>query len=1188
VAGDFTGTGRIDLATANFGSNDVSVLLGKGDGTFGAQVTYPVGTLPDGLAAGDFSSNARTDLAVANLGSNDVSVLLGNGDGTFQPQVTYPVGANPGAVVAGEFTGDGRTDLATTNYGSDSVSVLLGKGDGRFGPQTTYPVGSAPGGLIAADFNRDGRTDLAVANIGDSDVSLLLGNGDGTFAPQVTYPVGSASNELVAGDFNGDGWTGLATANSATNNISVLLNLGGGTFAAPGPFVTTPRATPVMADLTGDGVDDVLVVNASGDILWRRGNLQAPGTYAPPMTINPGHPSRDIVTVQTNQGLVLASVDATDDAIMLYAWRNGSVAPIGSLPTGLLPAQIATADLTGNRTNDLVLRNAGDGTVSIYFNTQAGSGPYSTLLAPFLTPVTLTVGPGVSGVTLADLSRDGRADIVVTYRATGEVGVLRNLGGGTFAPVVLYPAGSGLYAVSSAGSAAVLTTFEGTAGVTAGALTAGGPADLVAIDPGSNTVSVLSGLSGGRFANPVTLPTPSPAIAVKLADLEGHGIPDVIILSASGVTVYRGDGKGGFLPDPFTIAAGPEPTGMNVADVNGDGKPDVLVSNAYGDLLVLLGNGDGTFAPYHSASQSVALAVLPNGSAKPDFIFSDQGLDRVVVDYAGGQTKTVADRTSGLLAPGAVKLADLNGDGIPDLIVANSGSNNVLVYPGLGNGQFGPELNGGKGFFTGTNPVSITVANLNGRPDLVVANQGSNDVSILLNVATADGGFTFVSGPRLQGGLGPTSTVVAEVNGDTFPDLLISDGGSNQVLLLRGVGGGFFADQDPRIYSVGNDPVQVMVGPFLPNQGLEILTVNRGSNDLTVISDFSSSTPVFNTVSTGGTEPVAAFGVTVPGQLEESVVVANQGNGVFTLLGGVGGLKLEQTQTSSDLPEPTALDFAAVSESEVMFYATTAGQEVAFTLEFVLPGFLPTGSTTALVLDISRAVAVAEAPAQLVALSEDSLTLLVTVLNPAPGATLPAAVGNPAEVNTSFLSVPPSQGQSLFSQLPARESEGDETVQPTPETPVAQGATAPPWVRSILGADEMIQEIRQENRDVLLDDGVPAATGESPRDQTEDPPGLLPPGVPACRVSEPDHGLSPGPGAGLSLSLTVARRSTDVDRHTAAAVDQAIDELGSAERPPVSCQPAVSAWVPVLMAYPAVVRANRPGRPQRGVRQTHP
>ena len=68
-----------------------------------------------------------------------------------------------------------------------------------------------------------------------------------------------------------------------------------------------------------------------------------------------------------------------------------------------------------------------------------------------------------------------------------------------------------------------------------------------------------------------------------------------------------------------------------------------------------------------------------------------------------------------MLAPGAVTMADLNGDGIPDLIVANSGSNNVLIYPGLGNGQFGPALKA-QASSVGTNPVGITVANLNGRP----------------------------------------------------------------------------------------------------------------------------------------------------------------------------------------------------------------------------------------------------------------------------------------------------------------------------------------------------------------------------------------------------------------------------------------------------------------------------------------
>ena len=635
VVGDFNGDGRTDLAVANDGTNDVSVLLSNGDGTFQDQVRYAVGTTPVALVARDFNGDGRTDLAVVNFGTNDVSVLLSNGDGTFQHQVRYAVGDYPSALVAGDFNGDGRTDLAVANQVSSDVSVLLGNGDGTFQHQVRYAVGSAPFALVAGDFNGDGRTDLAVANQVSNDVSVLQGNGDGTFQKAVPYAAGTTSSALVAGDFNSDGRTDLAVANYRSNDVSVLLSLNG-TFAAPGPFVTNPHAPPLVADLNGDGADDVLVIDGAGDILWRKGRPQEPGTFDPPITINPGHPARDIVAVDTHQGPVLASVDATDNAISLYGWRDDNFARIGSLPTGSLPAQIVTADLNGDGWDDLVVRNAGDGTLTVFFNN--GSGSNATGDAPFQPPVTLPVGLGFSDVTLADVDRDGTTDIVVTNKVSGEVGVLRNRGHGAFAQPVLYRAGGGLYGVTNTNGSATLTTLEATSGVAAGAFTRDGPPDLVVIDPGSNTFSLLKGLGAGRFANPVTFPTASPARAIRVADLEGNGVPDVIILSAGGVSVYRGDGRGGFLPHPFTISAGPDPTGLTVADVNHDGRPDLLVGNPFGDVLVLLGNGDGTFQPYRKTDQSVALAVVDLGNGTKDFIYANQGLDHVVVDYGGGQT----------------------------------------------------------------------------------------------------------------------------------------------------------------------------------------------------------------------------------------------------------------------------------------------------------------------------------------------------------------------------------------------------------------------------------------------------------------------------------------------------------------------------------------------------------------------
>ena len=281
---------------------------------------------------------------------------------------------------------------------------------------------------MAGDFTGDGRTDLALVDEGtysnfDGTVSVLLGNGDGTFQPQVTYAVGTSPDAIVTGDFTGDGRTDLAVANQLDNTVSVLLGNGDGTFTAPGQFATTPHATPLVADVNGDGTDDVLVVDGAGNILYRQGIPGQAGTFEPPVTINPGNPSRDIAWVpDTNQGPVLASVDAHDNAISLYAYRDGGFVKVGSPATGFLPAQIIAADLNGDGWDDLVVRNAGDGRLSVFFNNEMGS--LQAGFQPFLPPVTLPVGLGVSDVQAVDTTGSGRLDLVVTNKLSGQVSVM--------------------------------------------------------------------------------------------------------------------------------------------------------------------------------------------------------------------------------------------------------------------------------------------------------------------------------------------------------------------------------------------------------------------------------------------------------------------------------------------------------------------------------------------------------------------------------------------------------------------------------------------------------------------------------------------------------------------------------------------------------------------------------------------
>lgn len=129
AVGDFNGDGKLDLAVANFADNTVTILLGNGDGTFTAASgsPIPVGSAPDAIVLGDFLGNGKLDLAVANSASNNVTLLLGNGDGTFTEAASspFPVGNGPTSLAVGDFNGDGRLDLAVTNATDGTVSILL-------------------------------------------------------------------------------------------------------------------------------------------------------------------------------------------------------------------------------------------------------------------------------------------------------------------------------------------------------------------------------------------------------------------------------------------------------------------------------------------------------------------------------------------------------------------------------------------------------------------------------------------------------------------------------------------------------------------------------------------------------------------------------------------------------------------------------------------------------------------------------------------------------------------------------------------------------------------------------------------------------------------------------------------------------------------------------------------------------
>ncbi len=276
AVGDFNGDGKLDLVVADTSSNTVTVLLGNGTGRFSPAAGSPFAAGPDpfSLAVGDFTGSGKLDLAVANAG-HDVTVLLGNGTGGFgyAPGSPFVAGSDPDSIVVGDFNGDSKLDLAVANARGNNVTVLLGDGTGGFSPAPGSPfaAGANPTSVAVGDFNGDGKLDLAVTNAGSNGVTVLLGNGSGGFSPAPGSPisVGSLPYSLVVGDFNGDNNLDLAVANTISNSVTVLLGNGSGGFsAAPGsPFAagSEPYAIAV-GDFNGDGKPDLAVTSYYGTV----------------------------------------------------------------------------------------------------------------------------------------------------------------------------------------------------------------------------------------------------------------------------------------------------------------------------------------------------------------------------------------------------------------------------------------------------------------------------------------------------------------------------------------------------------------------------------------------------------------------------------------------------------------------------------------------------------------------------------------------------------------------------------------------------------------------------------------------------------------------------------------------------------------------------------------------------------
>ena len=736
ITGDFNGDGKADLATivANYDTENevytyaVSIVLGNGDGTFKTPVLTTITDNCAVIVAGDVNGDKKDDILVVHPMNNACSsanssfdVYLSKGDGSFTQGNNYPISQY--ALMGGSLfvtTTSGYLDVVAVDNPKDgttpsNVVTVLGNGDGTF---STTPSAVALSGevhhAVVADLNADGFLDVAGLDYNTNELIVYLATSASAYAAGAPYDTPDEiwdGSDVIAGDLTADGKPEIITVNEYDddNNISIFVNNGDGTFqtgvyydsvlsgdannTGSNPY---PLAVSI-ADINGDKKVDLIVSNAgSSDVTILLGNGDgtvnvatigyATGGYAEtPVVIGDfnGDGNPDIVVTDSDFSFVFFKGygDGSFRATLNY------YAPVGDQGGGYNYG-IASGDLNGDGIPDFVVGGCGpNGTVTVFLSRSDGTLQPGVIYSSDLSDCYYFV-------TLADFNKDGKVDIATTSWDTGNVLILNGNGDGTF----------------TIGS--TFTTGDYPYGLVAGDFNGDGYPDLAVINWGEGTsnVGILLNDKTGSFPNVVTYPlTNSAWEGIAAGDL-GNGQIDLVVpaYEGSSVAILLGNGDGTFQPETDIPLGANNPQTVTIADLNADKNMDIIATLNKGggqDIAILWGagvvSGVPTFNPtptlLASSTQNYILDTPYPLSVQALDVDSDGNLDLVYTNAEYGTVGVLFGAGSGTFYdpveypvgadPWGLAIADVNGDGAKDVVVASNSFAGVTVLQN-GNGSY--------------------------------------------------------------------------------------------------------------------------------------------------------------------------------------------------------------------------------------------------------------------------------------------------------------------------------------------------------------------------------------------------------------------------------------------------------------------------------------------------------------------
>lgn len=925
---DLNNDGKTDLITCNSSNLNIYQNVGNNNNLGSSSFTL-VATLFNSNAyhviTADVDGDGRLDIVCSNPNSNSFSYILNliNPNTTaitnsmFSGTYLYPTSGSSGnKIAAADIDGDGKVDLAITNFSTNNISIMRNTGfpgNPSFSTPITFNAGNSPYGIAMGDIEGDGKVDIVCTNLGSGGVNGLSvfrnvsSSGNINLNTQVNFTTGSSPIAVELADIDGDAKPDMTVINQSSNSISVLRNtsvfgsITSGSFSAKTDFAlaNSSSATDMQsAELNGDGKLD-LVVTCGGNSLF---------------AVFQNNATSGII----NSSSLSARVD--------YSTSGNSF------------SSVAIGDLDNDNRADLVFNNDNNAGMLLYKNTisiftplalnSSIYGAGATIAIPF--NITLPVNPG--NIFTAQLS-----DSSGSFASPVSLGSFIGTNAGTINGII--PAGT---TIGNNFRVRLVSSFPSYTSSTSDAFRVIKLPSISNISPSMANIGTNITINGNNFstipnenivyfgpvrANVVSATPTTLTVVVPIGATMAPVSVSLLSFTAVSSQVFSPTYIGGGLINTSSFATAVNfttntfPAGLDIADIDLDGKADIIIANSSSSSI--------------SAHRNISSTGIIN-------------------------TSSLATRFSYTHLLGSIQnvLADIDGDGLKDLIVANNSSSNISVSRNSGqSGNFNTSTFNTRFDFPATNTtqyIATADLDLDGKLDIGTVSSSSNVINIYRNTSVRGIINTNSLATKIDISTGtnsaPNSIAFGDIDNDGLADMIVVNGTSANLLVYRNNStSGNINFATAASFSVGSSPRSLKLVDLNADGKLDIVVTNSGSASISIFENQTSSTTITlgtRVDLTTGTTPTGIAAGDIDGDGKNDIAVTNQASNTVSVFkniftsGAINSASFAAAITYTTNTNPNAIEIADLdADLKPELIVTASGSNVINIFKNTTPSF---------------------------------------------------------------------------------------------------------------------------------------------------------------------------------------------------------------------------------------------------------